>query len=260
MKSIQNLGCNMTMLILRKPWTTWVWHPTRLVIFLRWALDQWKRLEPETWDLRLAWKQLFPIADSRDRPQARQPQLCPGDQHGRDGGLPRRERVRALRCRRARQGGSRLPSQRLARQVLHQNLLLGFTSPFQYQVCGRGCWNPGVGPLSRGGGHCKGCLMSHHVLKTFHPHRCQDQRGHQGEVHILKVSHLHVLCLLNISQNENLVLFCVGEFLSSALALVVTGNSPIFETGGFPLNHFLLFLFLLLWQFSFPEQQLCSLL
>ena len=153
-------------------------------------VSTWPVKETWAWDLRLAWKQLFPIADSRDRPQARQPQLCPGDQHGRDGGLPRRERVRALRCRRARQGGSRLPSQRLARQVLHQNLLLGFTSPFQYQVCGRGCWNPGVGPLSRGGGHCKGCLMSHHVLKTFHPHRCQDQRGHQGEVYILKVSHL----------------------------------------------------------------------
>ena len=74
----------------------------------------------------------FQFPDSRHRPQAGQPQLCAGDQHGRDGGLPDRERVRALRRWGARQGGSGLPSQRLACQVhnltspahLHHRFLL----------------------------------------------------------------------------------------------------------------------------------------
>ena len=108
------------------------------------------------------------------------------------------------------------------------HLCLSANSP--PKVGGRRCGNPGIRPLCRGGSQCSGCLVSHNVLQTFHPHCGEDQRGHQGLYRFLKeparIAHLE------------LFLFPPTIFFVFLLLLVL-----------------LLLLLLLLWQLSFLEQR-----
>ena len=81
--------------------------------------------------LSISYDKSLPLADSRHRPEVGQFELRASDEHGRDGGVQDRERVRALRRRRARQGRGWQPPQRPACQMaktLHRSVAAGAES------------------------------------------------------------------------------------------------------------------------------------
>ena len=98
------------------------------------------------------------------------------------------------------------------------------------KVGGRRCGNPGIRPLCRGGGQCSGCLVSHNVLETFHPHCGEDQRGHQGLYRFLKeparIAHLELFLF-----SPTNFLFCYCYWYCYCYCYCYCGNYLFLSSG-----------------------------
>ena len=98
------------------------------------------------------------------------------------------------------------------------------------KVGGRRCGNPGIRPLCRGGSQCSGCLVSHNVLQTFHPHCGEDQRGHQGLYRFLKeparIAHLELFLF-----PPTIFLFCYCYWYCYCYCYCYCGNYLFLSSG-----------------------------